>query len=281
MNDRDPFPGADPTGDPIDRTLSQAFRSRPTPSMSQPSLIDVRHRARRRQQRRSAGLVGAVVLVGAGGVGAYALRHDGGSGRTALTPGDDASGAPATTVACYPDVAAASTAPVILSMSTISGPGTYRLQEGDIPATVAQKFDLTVDELNAANADLPGYAAFYVGLAIVIPAPVSAPTTAFPPLSGGCGPDVQWTWHCTGELGLDEFGRQVFQSCEQVEPGVATIPADVVPTTSSGDSADFSTTTVTFLVDTTSVGIPAGTTTTIEPTTVSINGNASTTTSLG
>ena len=96
MNERDPFP----TGDPLDRTLTQAFGSRHVPPMSSPSLMDVRHRARRRQQRRTAGLVGAITLVGAGGVGAYALRHD--DGRVALSPGDaDANGAPpSTTVAC-------------------------------------------------------------------------------------------------------------------------------------------------------------------------------------
>lgn len=282
MNDRDPFSGVDPTGDPIDRTLSQAFRSRPTPSMSQPSLIDVRHRARRRQQRRSAGLVGAIVLVGAGGVGAYALRNDGDSGRAALTPGDDASGSPVTTVECtfFPD-SNVTTVPAILTSSTVSGPGAYTVQDGDTPALVAQKFNVTVDELNTANAGLPGYDAFYVGLVITIPGgmtvqfmPGVAPTTtglySVPgPCSGTGG-----TWHCSGELGVDEFGRPMFQSCEYNDPSV-------VPTTVPGSLPGFSTTTITVPVETTTVGNPAGTTTTLEPTTVSVNGNASTTTSLG
>ena len=158
MNDHDPLA-------PIDRTLSSAFGSRHVPPMSAPSMIDVRHRARRRQQRRTAALVGAVTLVGAGGVGAYALRHD--DARTALTPGDAIdNGAPATTIAC---VMSTSTVPPLPTVSTVSGPGVYEVKEGDTPMLVAQKFAVTVDELNAANADLVGYDAFTVGLAITIP----------------------------------------------------------------------------------------------------------------
>ena len=35
---------------------------------------------------------------------------------------------------------------------------------------MAEKFDVTVDALDAANAGTPGYSAFYPGLEIVIPA---------------------------------------------------------------------------------------------------------------
>ncbi len=48
--------------------------------------------------------------------------------------------------------------------------GTYTLAEGDFPNRVADKFDVTVDALNAANAGTAGYDAFYVGLEIIIPA---------------------------------------------------------------------------------------------------------------
>ena len=48
--------------------------------------------------------------------------------------------------------------------------GTYTVEEGDYPLDVADKFDVTVEALNAANSDLPGYSAFYTGLEIVIPA---------------------------------------------------------------------------------------------------------------
>jgi LysM repeat protein len=238
MNDREPLHSFDP-GDPIDRTLSNAFGSRHVPPTSAPSLIDVRHRARRRQQRRTAGMVAAIVLVGAGGVGTYAMRHD--SGRAALSPGDYEGGAPATTIACF---TISTTVPPLPTVSTVSGLGVYEVQKGDTPALVAQKFDVTVDDLNAANAGLVGFDAFYVGLAITIPAVSPAPTGTLPPLSGGCGPDTQWTWHCTGDLGLDEFGRQVFQSCEQVEPGITTIPGELVPTTYPGQPIGTTTTMV-------------------------------------
>jgi len=39
-----------------------------------------------------------------------------------------------------------------------------------VPIKVAEKFDVTVEALNAANAATTGYSAFYVGLEIVIPA---------------------------------------------------------------------------------------------------------------
>jgi LysM repeat protein len=59
--------------------------------------------------------------------------------------------------------------------STVLGgpcdPGTYTLEAGDYPGGVAQKFDVTVEALNEANAATEGYAAFYVGLDIVIPPP--------------------------------------------------------------------------------------------------------------
>lgn len=48
--------------------------------------------------------------------------------------------------------------------------GSYDIAEGDFPNRVANKFDVTVDALNAANAGTSGYNAFFVGLKIVIPA---------------------------------------------------------------------------------------------------------------
>jgi LysM repeat protein len=50
-------------------------------------------------------------------------------------------------------------------------PGSYTIEEGDTTRTrVADKFDVTVEALDAANAATPGYSAFYPGLEIVIPA---------------------------------------------------------------------------------------------------------------
>lgn len=49
-------------------------------------------------------------------------------------------------------------------------PGTYPIEANDFPISVAEKFDVTLEALNAANADTEGYDAFFVGLEIVIPA---------------------------------------------------------------------------------------------------------------
>lgn len=49
-------------------------------------------------------------------------------------------------------------------------PGSYVIQAGDIPSTVAKKFDVTVEQLNEANVNTQGYTNFIVGVTIVIPA---------------------------------------------------------------------------------------------------------------
>lgn len=258
MNDRDPFSAGDP-GDPLDRTLSRAFGSRHVPPMSQPSMIDVRHRARRRQQRRTAGLVGAITLVGAGGVGAYAMRHD--DPRTTLSPGDaDASGAPSTTVACSPF--ATTTIPVQPTVSTIA-----IVEPTVLPSTDA------------------------VTVSTVTFMPLVSTTVALPPFDP-CAPGG-WTWHCTGELGTDEFGRQIFESCEQVEPTVTnvgepvptTVPGQPVGTTTTSPS-QFATSTIAIPPDTTTVisvngNVDATSTTQVERTITPGVGIESTTTSLG
>ena len=47
--------------------------------------------------------------------------------------------------------------------------GKYKIQDGDLPGTVATKFDVTIEQLNAANADTKGYKNFIVGVEIIIP----------------------------------------------------------------------------------------------------------------
>jgi LysM repeat protein len=50
-------------------------------------------------------------------------------------------------------------------------PGSYTIEEGDTTRlAVANKFDVTVEAMDAANAQTNGYSAFYPGLQIVIPA---------------------------------------------------------------------------------------------------------------
>ncbi len=47
--------------------------------------------------------------------------------------------------------------------------GEYKIVEGDIPGQVAANFDITVAELDAANAKTKGYKGFVLGITIVIP----------------------------------------------------------------------------------------------------------------
>ncbi len=48
--------------------------------------------------------------------------------------------------------------------------GSYTITESDNSRTkVAEKFDVTVEDMDAANASTPGYSSFYPGLEIVIP----------------------------------------------------------------------------------------------------------------
>jgi LysM repeat protein len=79
-------------------------------------------------------------------------------GATPVTPVTSATPAPipATTIAG--------------GVSTCGTQGSYTIAEGDYPGLVASKFDVSVAQLEAANAATNGYSAFYVGLKIVIPA---------------------------------------------------------------------------------------------------------------
>jgi len=78
---------------------------------------------------------------------------------TQATPGTSSDGAVvATTVATVSDPAA-----------DRCSPGTYTVEAGDYPIAVAKKFDVTIEALNEANANTPGYSTFYPSLKIVIP----------------------------------------------------------------------------------------------------------------
>jgi LysM repeat protein len=48
-------------------------------------------------------------------------------------------------------------------------PGSYEIAEGDYPGLVAEKFDVSVSALNAANANTKYYGSFIAGVKIVIP----------------------------------------------------------------------------------------------------------------
>jgi LysM repeat protein len=47
--------------------------------------------------------------------------------------------------------------------------GTYTIEEGDIPTAVAESLDVTVEQLDEANANTSGYSAFIVGVEILVP----------------------------------------------------------------------------------------------------------------
>lgn len=74
----------------MDRLLQGAFDSRPRGGGSGPSLVDIRHRARRHQRRRVGGVVGATAMLGVSGVAVLASR---GSSETGIA-GDE----PTTTI---------------------------------------------------------------------------------------------------------------------------------------------------------------------------------------
>lgn len=49
-------------------------------------------------------------------------------------------------------------------------PGKYTLENGDYPGAVANKFDVSVEDMAAANRSTPNYSSFIVGTEIIIPA---------------------------------------------------------------------------------------------------------------
>jgi hypothetical protein len=213
--------------DPIDQALHDAFQSRHVPHDIRPSLIDVRWRARRRHTRRNAALVGCAAITGAGAVAVLASRHPGEQTDVGVGAGESVT---PTTMACY----SVSTVSGTMTMPpTTIGTGIYTISDGDLPLLVAQKFNITIEELDAANRGVPGYDTFYVGLQITIPSPTT-PTIAPVPFDP-CEQGSEWTWHCTDQVGTDEFGRDVFLSCEQQFTGfvATTTPAAVLPTVST------------------------------------------------
>jgi len=107
---------------------------------------------------------GTVILIPPGGtsVAAYLAGNTGGS-EEATTDTESEAGSE--------DGADSGATDTIPDAGDNCAPGSYTIEEGDTTRTkVADKFDVTVDALDAANASTPGYNAFYPGLEIVIPA---------------------------------------------------------------------------------------------------------------
>jgi len=79
--------------------------------------------------------------------------------------------APTTTVAPGTDTPTASAATTTAAAADANGctTGSYVILDGDLPGRVAKKFDVTVAQLDAANANTSGYKNFIVDITIVIP----------------------------------------------------------------------------------------------------------------
>jgi hypothetical protein len=222
--------------DPVDRTLHDAFQSRHVPHDITPSLVDVRWRARRRHTRRNAALVGCAAITGAGAVAVLATRHPG--EQNGLGAGTGAGeGLTATTIACYSFPTTTTMLPfTVVTMA-------YVVQAGDTPNDVAQRFGIALEMLDTYNVNTPDYGAFVEGAEIVIPQYVDQASTTAPGPTGPetyqvpCDPATggQGEWHCTDQVGTDEFGRDVFLSCEQQFTGMVatTSPPAVEPTYST------------------------------------------------
>ena len=77
--------------------------------------------------------------------------------------------------ALIPELPELAPTPVSAPSTTLAGAdgscveGTYVIAAGDIPVRVAERFDISLDKLNEANANTPGYEAFIVGVEIKIP----------------------------------------------------------------------------------------------------------------
>jgi LysM repeat protein len=85
-------------------------------------------------------------------------------------PADSAPAAETETETETEDAAAGGATDTIPDAGDNCAPGSYTIASGDYPIVVAEKFDVTVEALNDANAGTSGYSSFFVGLEIVIPA---------------------------------------------------------------------------------------------------------------
>ena len=85
-----------------------------------------------------------------------------------IPPGATVAAATTTTIAA---ATPGSTAPssTIPDAGDNCGAGEHTVVAGDIPITVAKQYDVTLDALNAANANNPAYSQFIPGQTIIIP----------------------------------------------------------------------------------------------------------------
>lgn len=100
------------------------------------------------------------------------INHPLYAGDKIIIPGGAIIPPPTTATTVAAGGGSATTVPTATTLAADSNgctPGTHVIVEGDLPGTVAQKYNVTLDQLNAANANTKGYTNFIVGVTIVIP----------------------------------------------------------------------------------------------------------------
>ncbi|MBI4884823.1 MAG: hypothetical protein HY826_12300 [Actinobacteria bacterium] len=232
----------------IDRDLQAAFAQRPA-ALSRPSLRDVKDRARRHQRQRRAAVLSACALAGVGGVTALAKRSPGSETTVGQGLGGDATTTyPTATTICYAPVdSTVAFSPTTLTEttwteSTLAIVGSYTLVAGDFPGVVAERFGVTVRELDAINEGTEGYGDFIVGTQIFIPLPgafPSATTTTSAIYDAPCSPLPAANFRCSGEPQVGDDGWWYFEYCEGVTyprasdptwPSISTLEETTVAT---------------------------------------------------
>lgn len=158
----------------MDRLLQGAFESRPRGGGSSPSMVDVRHRARRHQRRRVGGVVGATAVLGVSGVSVLASR---GTSETGIA-GDEAT-------------------------------TTWAMTEAGQICGYTQVVETTTVILEEATSTIPWLGGTTALSEPTTTPPLSPPTTLYPE---GCTPSGQY--RCLGNNGMDDQGYTYFEYCE-------------------------------------------------------------------
>jgi hypothetical protein len=221
----DPLLPQDPRtpDDPVEVALTAALANLSSREI-RPSMVDVQHRAHRRQRRQAAAMVGALAVVVLGGAGVLALRHD--HTPLAITAGDGTQ-FPATTIACVEVVP--TTAPAIPGDSTTT---TYPLTLPTLPPGVSTTLD---------------------------PTGIPSPGQDTLPFAGNPCSAPNQQWRCQGPLSTTADGWTYYTYCEALYGNLpptttSTFDPALYPTTAAYDPRFPPVSTIAFL-DTTTTGV--------------------------
>ena len=169
----------------LDRMLQGAFETRPRGGGSSPSMVDVRHRARRHQRRRVGSVVGATAMLGVSGVAVLASRGGPESGIAGDEPTSTWSMTVGGTMCGYTPTAtdyATTTTGVVGDVSSTVVASTYPSEATSTLVDVAEM----------------------------------SPTTA-------CIPSGQF--RCIGNTGMDDQGYTYLEYCEPAAASASNYPA--------------------------------------------------------